>query len=53
MSTEFPSGGKLAQKSIKPSEVNKDVEVLDLREGHQDSITTSVASQADRNHETP
>lgn len=44
MSTEFPSGGKLAQKSMKPSEVNKDAEVLDLSEAHQDSITTSVAS---------
>lgn len=43
MITEFLSGGKWAQKCIKPSEVNKDVEVLDLSEPHQDSTTTSAA----------
>lgn len=58
MITEFPSGGKLAQKSIMPSEVNKDMEVPDL---HQDSTTTSAppigaeppARQLTENHEAP
>lgn len=61
MSTEFPSGGKSAQKSNKPSELNKDVEVPDLSDAHQDSTTISAASHrcwttskaADRNHEAP
>lgn len=43
MTTKFSSDGKLAQKSIKPSEVNKDVAVLDLSEPHQHSTTTSAA----------